>query len=144
MFTAFAILTRNDAVLLLKSEGGWSLPAFTSVYGAHLWQDARYINRAVARRFGMPVTTLYCLAVEENSDGSRTDLYYVLECHSLPQIQPERARWFTAPEIESLPGGRVKTQFKNGSVLLPPAPKTASPGICRDGLPRRGAGLMLN
>ena len=96
----------DTCILLLKSEGGWTLPKATVPLTPHdgRWRDAFRVNAAFHQCLGITVTVLECLFVSPfpaiSHHGSSI---FVLSNHDAAWIVPPDGAWISYEMLDTLP-----------------------------------------
>src|SRR5690242_6241994 len=89
--------TSRPAVLLLRSEDGWTLPR-------HNGTRPEEINAAMREQLGLTTTVLSCF-FDRYKDDERDDQHrvYALENHSPTVLPPTNGRFIERVELADLP-----------------------------------------
>ena len=91
-------------LLIAPRAGGWALPSVSTrgPAGDSWWRETERLNAAVARAFGLRVTTLDCWAAQDAGAGGRAGVF-VLEPAAPGVVLPVGLRWADAATLAATP-----------------------------------------
>jgi Phosphotransferase enzyme family len=105
-YAAIILHPTDDRILLLKCDGGWTLPTTTVPLSPDdgRWRDTFRVNRAFSQRFGITVTVLECLFVSPfPAIGQHGSSVFVLSNHDSAWTVPPEGAWISRELLDTLP-----------------------------------------
>lgn len=88
-------------LLAPDGSGRLALPGF-SLPERRFWQDVDHVNWAMGERYGAPVTTLRCVAIDYQRDVELLSRVYALELHDPLWTPPPGAIWAGRADLDAL------------------------------------------
>jgi hypothetical protein len=96
----------NTSLLLMKEEGGWTLPKATVPLSPDdgRWRDAFRVNAAFHQRLGITVTVLECLFVSPfPAISHHGNSVFVLSNHDVAWTVPSDGAWISFDMLDTVP-----------------------------------------